>query len=292
VGGCLVGSAIGRVLREATARLRAAGIATATPDAELLLAHVLETTRLALHLDPRRELPATAQERLEALLIRRAGHEPLQYILGREEFAGLPLTVGLGVFIPRPETELLVARAIARCPAGPAVALDLCTGSGAVACALAARRPAVTLWAVEADPVAAGWARKNVADLGLDGRVQLLEGDLFAPLAGRLGARTADLILANPPYIPRPALASLPAEVRDWEPARALDGGPDGLAVIERILDEAPEHARPGGVVLLEIGDGHAGRLRARLQAEPRYGPPRFHRDLRGTERILEVEVS
>jgi release factor glutamine methyltransferase len=282
---------VGAVLRDAAARLRAASIATARQDAELLVARVLGTTRLALHLAPDQPAGGAAVVEIDSLVARRAHHEPLQYLLGAEEFAGLRLAVGPGVFIPRPETELLVERALARCPAGPAALLDLCTGSGAVACALAAGRPEARVWAVELDPAAAGWARANVADQGLARRVTVLEGDLFGPLAGLGLAGRADLVVANPPYIARPALAGLPSEVRDWEPTLALDGGADGLALVGRILDEAPAFARPGGAVLLEIGHDHAPSLRARLAGDPRYGPPVFHRDLLGYERVLEVDV-
>lgn len=281
------------VLREAASRLRAAGIATARQDAELLLAHVLDTTRLALHLMPERSLDPGALARFEALLARRARREPLQYVLGVEEFVGLGLAVGSGVFVPRPETELLVERAVARCPDGatPSVAVDLCTGAGAIACGVAARRPGVTVWAVELSSVAAGWARANVARLGLADRVTVLEGDLFGPLADRDLAGRCDLVVANPPYIARSALPELPDEVRLWEPEIALDGGPGGLSLITRILDEAPAFARPGAWVLLEMGHDHADRLRARIAADPRYGAPVFHRDLLGYERVLELEV-
>ncbi len=279
------------VLREAVARLRAADIATARQDAELLLAHVLETTRLALHLEPERELDPGEVAHAEALLARRETHEPLQYILGVEEFRGLQLAVGPGVFIPRPETELLVERALAVCPEAAAVALDLGTGSGAVACALAVKRPGIAVRAVELSAEAAAWARRNVARLGVADRVTVLEGDLFAPLAARGLERACDLVVANPPYIARPALAALPEEVRRWEPALALDGGPTGLAVIARILTTAPAFVRPGGRVLLEIGRDHAPALRAHLVSDAHYGLSLFHRDLLGYERVLEVEV-
>jgi release factor glutamine methyltransferase len=278
---------VSEVLRDAVARLRAAGIATARQDAELVLARVLGTTRLALHLEPARRVAPDALGTLEALLARRAGHEPLQYVLGTEEFAGVRLAVGPGVFVPRPETELLVERAMALCPAGPARVLDLCTGSGAVACALALRRPQCAVWAVELSPEAARWARANVEAAGVAGRVRVVEGDLFEPVPQLAGA--VDLVVANPPYIAGPAVAGLPAEVRDWEPALALDGGPDGLAVIHRILAGAPRLARPGGAVLLEIGHDHAERLRGHLAGDPRYDAPVFHRDLLGYERVLEV---
>jgi release factor glutamine methyltransferase len=282
---------IGAVLREAAGRLREAGIATAGQDAELLLARVLAATRLALHLAPERPIEPAALGCFEALLARRAAHEPLQYLLGAEEFLGLAIAVGPGVFVPRPETELLVERALAALPDGPGVALDLCTGSGAVACALAARRPELRVWAVELSPEAAGWARANVDRLGLTGRVLVREGDLFAALADLDLAGRAHVVVANPPYLPGPTLGALPAEVRDWEPALALDGGLDGLAVIARILAGAPPFVRPGGRLLLEIGHDHAGPLRARLAADPRYGPPVFHRDFLGYERVLEVPV-
>jgi release factor glutamine methyltransferase len=281
---------VSQVLRDAVARLRAAGIATARQDAELLLARVLGTTRLALHLEPARQVGPDALGALEALLARRAGHEPLQYVLGSEAFAGVTLTVGPGVFVPRPETELLVERAVTVCPEGPALVLDLCTGSGAVACALAVRRPRCTVWAVELSPVAARWARANVETVGVAGRVRVVEGDLFGPLAHLAGR--ADLVVANPPYIADGALPGLPGEVRDWEPALALAGGPDGLAVIHRILADAPRFVRAGGAVLLEIGHDHADRLRAHLTADSRYDAPVFHRDLLGYERVLEVRLT
>ncbi|MBI4012094.1 MAG: peptide chain release factor N(5)-glutamine methyltransferase [Candidatus Rokubacteria bacterium] len=287
----LTGARVGAVLREAAGRLRDAGIATARQDAELLLARVLDATRLALHLAPAREVEPAALARFERLLARRAGHEPLQYVLGEDEFLGLRIEVGPGVFIPRPETELLVERALAGCPDGPVLALDLCAGSGVVACVLAARRPRLVVRAVELSPEAAGWARANVTRLGLADRVTVLEGDLFGPLGGLELAGRADLVVANPPYLAHPTLPALPEEVRGWEPALALDGGPDGSTVIERILAEAPRFARPKGRLLLEIGHDHAGALRERLAADDRYGPPVFYRDLLGYERVLEVEV-
>lgn len=286
-----VAARVGAVLREATGRLREAGIATARQDAELLLARALGATRLALHLAPERSVEPETLRRFEALLARRAGHEPLQYILRADEFLGLRIAVGPGVFIPRPETELLVERALARCPEGPAVALDLCAGSGVVACGLAARRPQLTVWAVELSHEAAAWARANTSRLGLADRVRVLEGDLFAPLGGLDLAGRCDLVVANPPYLAGATLAELPAEVRVWEPALALDGGPDGLAVIGRILAEAPRFARPGGRLLLEIGHDHADRLRAHLAGDARYGAPAFHRDFLGYERVLDVPV-
>ncbi len=282
----------GPVLQATANRLRAAGVATARQDAELLLARVFDTTRLALHLAPERELGADTLSGLEALVARRMRHEPLQYILGSADFLGFRLAVGPGVFIPRPETELLVERAALVCPEGPALALDLCAGSAAVACGLAIRRPALRLVAVELSWQAARWARMNVARLGLTDRVTILQGDLEAPSGSEGLEGRCELVVANPPYISRTHLGDLPEEVRVWEPEIALDGGPEGLAVITRILRVAPVLLRSRGRLLLEIGHDHATALRARLSEDPRYGVAAFHRDLLGYERVLDVQVN
>lgn len=284
------GARVGRVLREAVERIEAAGIATARQDAELLVARVAGTTRLALHLGPTRELAPEPLARLHELLARRCRGEPLQYILGEADFGGLALVVGPGVFIPRPETELLVERALAHAPATGA-AVDLGTGSGAVACALAVRRPGLRVWATELDPRAAAWARRNVARLGLGGRVTVLDGDLFAPLAEARAPAAFDVVVSNPPYIATDGLPTLPEEVRSHEPAAALDGGSGGLDVIRRILAAAPAWLRRGGRLCLEVGHDHADPLRAWLGADARYGPPAFQRDFRGHERTLDVAV-
>ena len=299
------------LLAGTTARLAAAGLATARQDAELLLARVLGTTRLALRVESRRPVSADGRAALARLVARRVRQEPLQYLLGEAEFCRLTLAVGPGVFIPRPETEELVERArrgLARLEArsasavtgapgpvdgvpssGPLV-VDLCTGSGAVACALATHGPPpLTVWAVERSPAAARWARANVDRLGLAPRVTVLEGDLFAPLAGRELEGRLDLITANPPYLASATLGTLPAEVRDWEPREALDGGPDGAAVILRILAAAPEWLGAGGTLLVEIQEDQAAWVRARAGADPRYGTVAVHRDFRGAERLLEA---
>jgi release factor glutamine methyltransferase len=277
------------VLRAAGERLGAAGIATARQDAETLLARVLGTTRLGLHTARPAAVPGPALRAFDALLARRARHEPIQYLLGEAEFCGHRLTVWPGVFIPRPETEELVSRALTLGAPGPATVLDLCTGSGAIACALGVQRPRWTMWAVDAAPRPLACARANVRGLGLDGRVRVLRGDLFAPLAGRVPAGGADLVVANPPYLDTRLLPGLPAEVRDWEPRESLDGGPDGLDVVRRLLEEAPVWLRPGGAMLVEIGDGHGPAVAALGAADGRYADVRVHRDFRGQDRILEA---
>jgi release factor glutamine methyltransferase len=277
-------------LREATARLEGAGLATARQDAEALLARVLGTTRLDLHLEPDRPLRPPELATFTALLGRRAAHEPLQYLLGEVEFAGLTLRVGPGVFVPRPETEELVGEALALLDGGASRAVDLGAGSGAIACVLAARRPALRVFAVERSIGALAWARDNVRRLGLAERIAVLPGDLWTPLAGRGLEGACDLVVANPPYLPSPVIPGLPEEVRAWEPRTALDGGPDGLAVVARIVAGAPAWLRPGGRLLVEIGADQGAAVRRLAAADPRYGPATIWRDFAGRERGLFVE--
>jgi release factor glutamine methyltransferase len=283
------GPTVAAALRTAARRLDEAGIATARQDAEALLARALETTRLGLHTTGRAPVSGATLEAFEALVARRARHEPVQYLLGETEFCGLVLAVGPGVFIPRPETEELVNRALALGPSEAATVLDLCAGSGAIACALAVRRPGWTVWAIEQAAPAAAYARVNVQRLGLDTRVRVLDGDLFAPLAGRVPAGAADLVVANPPYLAAPLLPALPAEVRDWEPPGAIDGGADGLAVIRRLLAEAPAWLCPGRVALVEIGEEHGPAVVALVGADPRYAEVVVRRDFLGRDRVLEA---
>jgi release factor glutamine methyltransferase len=280
---------VAAVLRAAHERLAAAGLATARQDAEALLGRALRTTRLALYTEGRAPVPAAADRAFEALVIRRAGHEPLQYLLGEAEFCGLAVAVGPGTFIPRPETEELVDRAAARGPAGVATVVEPCTGSGAIACALAARRTAWDVWAVEAAPRALACARANVERLGFAGRVRVLDGDLFAPLALHLPARGADLVVVNPPYLETAALPSLPVEVRDWEPRAALDGGADGLTVVRRVLHEAPAWLRSGGWLLVEIGETQGPAVTRLVAADRRYAEATLSRDFRGRVRFVEA---
>jgi release factor glutamine methyltransferase len=281
---------VGTAVASATAQLAAAGLPTPRVDAELLLAHVLRTPRVRLQVEPGAALARAAAAALAALVARRCRHEPLQYLVGAAEFCGLGLALGPGVFVPRPETEELVRHALAGGPRGPALAIDLGTGSGAIACALAAARPAWTVWATEASPVAAACARDNARRLGLADRVRVVPGDLDGPLAGLAGQ--ADLVVANPPYLPSAILPDLPAEVREWEPRLALDGGPDGLTVIRRVLAAAPGLLRPGGLLLVEIGEEQGPSVRRLVAAGARYGPATVHRDFRGVDRVLETRRS
>lgn len=273
------------LLREGVARLDAAGLPTARQDAEWLLASILGGARVELYLEPRRGVDPAAAERYRALVDRRAEHEPLQYLLGFEEFRGLRLSVTPDVLIPRPETEGLVSWAVEILSAQPAtVVADIGTGSGAIACALAAALPDAEILAVDRSLAALTVAGDNVRALGLSARVRLVAGDLLAPLGSLQGG--LDMIVANPPYLPSAVIHTLPREVSGFEPRLALDGGPDGLQVIRRIVVGAPAVLRPGGWLLMEIGEDQAGPLASLMAAEGLSGIA-ARRDLRGVERYI-----
>ena len=276
---------VSALLGRGTAVLEQAGIETARPEAEWLLASLLGVDRFALYLDPARRASDAEAARYRELVERRAAREPLQYLLGWEDFHGLRLAVTPDVLVPRPETEGLVEWAVEVLAGHPAPAIaDLGTGSGAIACALARAIPTAEVLAVEVSAGALAVASRNVRELGLAARVRLLAGDLFAPL-GSLSA-SLDLVVANPPYLPSAVIPSLPPEVSRHEPRSALDGGPDGLGVIRRIVAGAPAVLKPGGWLLMEIGEDQAGAL-ASLMAAEGFSGIRARRDLNRVERYI-----
>lgn len=277
--------AVRPLLAEAVARLTAAALPTARQDAEWLMAAVLGLERFALYLDPAQSVAPPAAERIRALVERRAGHEPLQHLLGFEDFCGLRLRVTPDVLIPRPETEGLVEWALELASGMSAVlTADVGTGSGAIACALASARPDLRVLATDASPAALAVAAENVRGLGLEDRVRLLVGDLLAALGTAPGP--LDLIIANLPYLASGVIPTLPREVRDFEPHAALDGGADGLQALRRLVTTAPAALRPGGWLVLEIGEDQAGALASLMAAEGLVDIA-ARRDLRGAERYV-----
>jgi release factor glutamine methyltransferase len=195
------------------------------------------------------------------------------------------MAVGPAVLIPRPETEGLVEWAVeALARASEPVAIDVGTGSGAIACALAVRLPGLRVLALDSSPAALAVAAENVRAHGLGDRVRLAGGDLLAPLLAR--AVRADLVVANLPYLPTAVLRFLPDEVAAWEPRVALDGGRDGMALIRRLVADAPGVLRAGGHLLMEIGEDQAGPV-ASLMAAEGFGGIRSRRDLNGVERCI-----
>ena len=278
---------VGVLLAGAAERLAAAGLPTARPDAEWLLAAVLGAERLHIVLDRARVVAAPAAARFEQLVARRAAHEPLQHLLGYEDFHGVRLRVTPDVLVPRPETEALVAWALEVLASWPRPRIaDVGTGSGAIACALANARPDAEVVAIDSSLAALEVARDNARRLGLARRVRVLAGDLLAPLAPRPAGGGLDLVIANLPYLPTGLLPSLPREVVAYEPRLALDGGGDGLRLVRRLVAEAPRVLRPGGAVLVEVGEDQAGAVASLLAAEG-FVDVAARRDLAGVERHL-----
>jgi len=264
----------------ATRELAAAGCVSAPAEADWLLEEATEGSG-----EPRGGAPVDRVEQsLRAMVARRVAGEPLQYVIGWAPFGPLRLRVGPGVFVPRPETEGLADRAATRlrAAADPRVAVDLCAGSGAIACFLAAEVPGARVLATELDPGALAWARPNAERYG----VELLAGDLDAPLPPELAGRV-DVLCANVPYVPTGAIATMPRDVRDHEPLLALDGGPDGLDVLRRLAAGAGHWLAPGGGLFCEIGEDQAEAATALLTAA---GLARVavHPDLVGRDRIVE----
>jgi release factor glutamine methyltransferase len=271
------------LLAGAVARLREAGVASPEHDAAELLAHVLGTSRGQLALVE--EVADSAVSEYDALVARRCAREPLQHLTGVAYFRHVELEVGPGVFVPRPETELLAGWAIENASAG-SVVVDLCTGSGAVAKAIADEVPGAVVHAVELDEPAYRWAERNLAGTGVD----LRQGDMataFDDLAG-----TVDVLTCNPPYIPLEAWESVAPEARDHDPHLALFSGADGLDAIRVLEGRAALLLRPGGVVGFEHADVQGESAPAVFTATGRWTDVRDHADLAGRARFTTARLA
>jgi release factor glutamine methyltransferase len=245
---------VGETVAALTRRLTAAGVPSPRVDAELLVRHVLGWSRAALLTRAGEPLPRPVATSLDELGARRAAREPLQLLLGVVGFRRLELAVRPGVFIPRPETEVLAGEAAARTPAG-GVVVEVCTGGGAVACAVAHESEARLVIATDASADAVALARENAARCGLG--VTVLHGHLLEPLPGRLRGGV-DVLVSNPPYVAAGELAGLEPEVRDWEPVTALVAGPTGHELSDALIAAAPAWLRTGGWLLLEVDSSRA----------------------------------
>ncbi|XXF80419.1 peptide chain release factor N(5)-glutamine methyltransferase [Myxococcaceae bacterium GXIMD 01537] len=250
--------------------------------AEVLLAHVLKTGRVRLYVDLDRPLSKDELGAFRGLIERRMAGEPTQYLTGVREFYNRPFKVDARVLIPRPETELLVEAALHRLPKdAPGRALDVCTGSGCLAISLAAERPQATVYATDLSADACAVAKENAQALGVADRVHILQGDLFAPLPPDA---LFDVVVSNPPYIATAEIDTLSPEVRR-EPRMALDGGPDGLALIRRVARGARKHLVPGGLLAMEVGETQGPALIEVLQGEG-YVDVRVEKDLERRDRM------
>ena len=243
------------LLRQSAAKLQEHGIANARREAEKICAEILAIPRLELALSPRRELSEEEKQAIESLVERRINHEPLQYILGAAPFRDLTLLVGPGVLIPRPETELLVDFVIKNTPHGATIC-DLCTGPGTIAMALATERPDLAVTATDICPDALAYAIRN-RDKYQVKNLRLRQSNLFDNLTGE----KFDFITANPPYVTAAEYKALDREVRDFEPAKALVSGNDGLELIRQLVHEASNHLNPGGGLILELGISQAATV-------------------------------
>lgn len=256
------------------------GIDSPRLDAELLLADALGLDRVGLYLNFERPLQAGELAGFREKVKRRAGREPLAYILGHTEFWSLPLKVTPEVLIPRPDTELLVEQALARSTVVTRV-LDVGTGSGALAIALGHERPDWAVTAIDISPAALAVARENARGNGVAERITFIEADLAALPAGPY-----ELIVANPPYIPHGELTTLMPEVRDYEPLLALDGGADGLDPYRALAGQAVHRLTPGGWLLVEVGFDQAAVVQE-LFAGAGLTEIFTARDLAGIERVV-----
>lgn len=276
------------LLFDAATRMRAGGVASPAVDAEILLSAVLGVSRPDLILVD--EVAAEDVARFEALVARRAERVPLQHLTGSAHFRYVELAVGPGVFVPRPETELLVGWALEQAPP-QAVMVDLCTGSGAIAKSLKDERPDADVHAVELSADAHRWAERNLAGTGVDLRL----GDAFEAFADLEGS--VDVVVCNPPYIPLEAWESVALEARDHDPHLALFSGDDGLDAMRRLAVRAAELLKIGGVVGAEHADEQGpdapdGGAAAVFAATGRWTEIRDHRDLAGRPRFVTARLA
>jgi release factor glutamine methyltransferase len=273
-----------RVLTWAAEDLKRRGNDGGRLDVELLLGRVIGLDRIGLIMQSERPLTAAELGAFRDLFKRRRAGEPVAYLLGEREFYGLALRVDARVLIPRPDSERLVEVALERTRARSMLgaALDLCTGSGCVAIAFARQRPT---WRVTASDISADAlqvAAENAHRTGAIRNLRLVQGSLFAAVA----TQRFDLITANPPYIATAELATLPVDVRDFEPRLALDGGADGLDLVREIAEQAPAQLTPGGLLALEIGADQGAAAIAVLESRG-YRDVELARDLGGRDRVV-----
>ncbi len=282
---------IERIVTEGTRRLAAAGIETAAQEAAWLLESVLSLTPLQLRINGAQRPTAAQCAQIESLMARRCAREPLQYLLGTQEFCGRAFEVTPAVLIPRPETELLIAEVAARTASDfDGVLVDMGTGSGCLAVTLACRYQRATIVATDRSAEALAVARHNAARYGVAERIEWREGDLLRPLEVGDGQARASVIVANPPYIPDGEFARLQPEVAHFEPRLALAGGPDGLAIYRRLVPEAKTSLAPGGWLVVEVGIGQAAAVAEMIAAAGGYGPASITDDHAQIPRVVAAQ--
>jgi len=282
-----------RILEWTASFFKRKNVEPARLSAELILAHVLQQPRIKLYTNYDRPLSEAELVQCRDLVKRASEQEPIAYLTGRAHFFNLEIDVTRDVLIPRPDTETLVENVLqfVRHQGGfesPRV-LDLCTGSGCIAAAIAHHLKTAVVTATDISEAAIAVARKNIERLNLSGRVIVEQGDLFEPSNSMVDVQPFDLIVSNPPYIATGQIETLDRSVRDYEPRLALDGGPDGLTIHRRILEQAPARLVAGGRVYLEIAFDQ-GKLAMQVASEyPAFDEAKVLKDFGGHDRVLTL---
>lgn len=271
------------IIKRTTGFFEQRGVESARLNAELLIGHALGLKRMQLYLQFERPLTEPELEKIRPFVKRRGAREPLQYIMGETEFSGLKLKVDRRALIPRPETERLIELVVEKMPAPPATVLDLGTGSGAIALALAKIWPEVAVTAVDKSAEALALASENAVACSLDGRVKFIQSDWFASIPADAKFQ---LIIANPPYLSDEETAATSPEVKDFEPRAALSAGLDGAADLNRIIKDSKAHLAAGGLLACETGIAQHAALAALATAQG-YTRVESLRDLTGRDRYL-----
>jgi len=277
----------------ATECLRTADVQEPRLNAEVLLGKALGLTRTALYGQPGRPVSLPESDRYRRLVKRRARREPLQYLVGTCEFYGREFEVTPAVMVPRQESELVVEKCLEKLREGECWAADIGTGSGAIAVSLAAERPALRVIATDRSVKALRVAARNASRHRVKDRVLLGAGDLAEPVVRMLpaGRRAVDMVVSNPPYVPTACIERLQPEVRDFEPRSALDGGPDGLAVLRRLIPQAAPMLASGGWLVLELGEGQADAVRTVASSTSAFAQDSVETvaDAAGCERVFAI---
>jgi release factor glutamine methyltransferase len=289
---------IAEAINKAASTLSAHGVSNAGLDAEVLLRFILNRDRAWFMTHANEPLDEDKRGLFEKTVSRRAKREPLQYIIGKQEFWGLDFIVRPDVLIPRPETELVVETTLKITEHGrrstegdtPFTIVDLCTGSGCIAVSLAREMRNARLFAIDTSGKAVAIARENARKHGVSERIRFLEGDLFQPLEELDVRGQVDIVTANPPYIRSGDLRGLQPEVRDFEPELALIAGPMGKELHQKIIDRAPAFLKKHGSLIMEMGEGQAEALHAMVNKDGRYGTPEILKDLAGIDRVIVAE--
>lgn len=276
---------IGRLLEWTTQFLAQKGSEFPRLDTEVLLAHVLKCKRIAVYTRFSEEASPEVRQQLRELIRQRVEGCPVAYLVGRKEFYSLEFEVSRDVLIPRADSETAVGECLRLAKGVPEPAiLDIGTGSGNLAVAIAHHHKSSSVTAIDISPASLAIARRNAEKNGVTARVRFLEGDLFAPLGAD---EHFDFIVSNPPYIPHTDIAGLAPGVRDFEPHLALDGGPDGFVVFDRLIAGAAQHLKAGGYLIVEIGAPQEAPARQRLEAHGGYELAPTVRDNSGHPRVL-----